>query len=95
MKKSEFIDLLSKKLSKEKVEITKKDLETTINTIFSSIGDVIKKDDTILIPGFGSFKRTNRSARSARNPQTGATIKIKAKKVPKFKAASALKEKIK
>ena len=94
MKKSEFMELLTKRLSKENVDLIKKDLETTVKTIFDSIGDVIKKEDSILIPGFGTFKQGKRAARMARNPQTGEEIRIKAKKVPQFKAAMALKEKI-
>ena len=52
----------------------------------------MKKKDTVQLVGFGTFKVNKRKATMGRNPQTGAKIKIKAKKVPKFKAGKALKD---
>jgi DNA-binding protein HU-beta len=56
------------------------------------IKKALKKGDTVAIVGFGTFAVRKRSARTGRNPQTGATIKIKASKVPAFKAGKALKD---
>ncbi len=53
---------------------------------------VLKKKDTVTLIGFGTFKVAQRKARKGINPQTGAEIKIKAKKVPKFVAGKALKD---
>ena len=72
----------------------------------TTVGDVIKgsvrvttkalsKGDQIQLAGFGTFKVAQRAATTGRNPSTGATIKIPAKRVAKFKAATALKEALK
>jgi len=52
----------------------------------------LSKEDTVQLTGFGSFVVRARAARSGRNPQTGATIQIKASKVAAFKAGKALKD---
>ena len=56
------------------------------------IEGVLKKGDKVALPGFGTFSVAKRAAREGRNPQTGATVKIKASKSAKFKQASALKD---
>jgi len=52
----------------------------------------LKKGESVSLVGFGSFAVTKRAARSGRNPRTGATIKIKASKVPKFRPGKALRD---
>lgn len=59
---------------------------------FDSITKILKKKGQVGIAGFGTFKVAKRKARTGRNPQTGAEIKIAAKTVPKFSAGKALKE---
>ncbi len=59
-----------------------KALDTVLNAVVKSL----KKGDKVTLVGFGTFSVTKRSARTGRNPQTGAAIKIPAKKVVKFKA---------
>ena len=54
----------------------------------------LKKGGTVSLVGFGTFAVGKRAARTGRNPQTGATIKIKAAKVPKFRAGKGLKDAI-
>jgi DNA-binding protein HU-beta len=54
----------------------------------------LKKNDVVTLVGFGSFYVGKRTARTGRNPRTGAAIKIKAAKVPKFRAGKALKDAI-
>ena len=54
----------------------------------------LKKGDKVALIGFGTFSISARAARTGRNPQTGATIQIKAKKVAKFKAGSALSDSV-
>ena len=70
--------------------------ESTVSDVITTTADVIKKTvakgDKIQIAGFGSFEAVKRSAREGRNPITGETIKIAAKKVAKFKPAKAFKE---
>lgn len=63
-----------------------------IESAIDGITKALKKGDSITFVGFGTFKTSQRKARTARNPQTGAPIKIKAARVVKFKAGKGLKE---
>jgi DNA-binding protein HU-beta len=54
--------------------------------------DQLKKNNTVSLVGFGTFSVGKRAARAGRNPRTGAAIKIKAAKVPKFRPGKALKD---
>lgn len=74
---------------------TQKQAKEVVDTIVGAISDALAKDDTVQIAGFGTFKVSQRKARTGRNPQTGAPIQIPASKVPKFSAAKALKEAVK
>ena len=75
-----------------KVVGTKKEAQAAVDCVFSSITDALKGKDKVTIIGFGTFKVEERKARKGINPQTGKTINIKAKTVPKFVAGKALKE---
>ena len=75
-----------------KVVNTKKEAQEAVDCVFSTITKALKKKDTVTLVGFGTFKVDKRKARTGRNPQTGEAIKIKAKKVPKFKAGKSLKD---
>ena len=74
-----------------KVVSTKKEAQAAVNCVFKSIPKAMKKGKPVTIAGFGSFKVTKRKARKGRNPKTGAAIKIKASKAPKFVASKTLK----
>ena len=74
------------------VVCTKKEAQAAVDCVFSSITNSLKKNDTVTLIGFGTFKVAKRKARTGRNPQTGAEIQIKAKNVPKFVAGKALKD---
>ena len=78
----------------DKANITKKDAEAALNAFMGSVEGALKKNDKVQLVGFGSFEVRSRAARTGRNPQTGAEIKIKASKVPAFKAGKALKDAI-
>lgn len=65
-------------------------LDAFTNTVVSTL----KKGENVSLVGFGTFSVNQRSARNGRNPQTGETIKIKAVKVPKFKAGKDFSEKV-
>lgn len=65
--------------------------ESTLNSATSNIAKCLKKGSKITLTGFGTFSVAKRKARVGRNPQTGAEIKIKATRVPKFKSGQALK----
>ena len=95
MNKNEFLENVSKKLVKEGIELPKKHIDAIFKAIFETLTDVLKKKLSFMVPGFGTFKTAKRAARIGRNPQTGETIKIKARTLPKFSASTALKEKIK
>jgi DNA-binding protein HU-beta len=74
---------------------TKVQAEQAVETILSSIVDTLKKGEEVSIAGLGIFSVKQRAAREARNPRTGETIKVAAMKVPKFRAAKALKDAVK
>ena len=74
---------------------TKKQAQDVVDCVFSAVTDALKKNESVQIAGFGSFKTAKREARTGRNPQTGAEIKIEARMVPKFVPAKALKEAVK
>lgn len=76
----------------EKSGLSKKDAEKALNAFIDSITDALKANDKVSLVGFGTFEVRERAAREGRNPQTGATVKIAACKVPAFKAGKGLKD---
>jgi DNA-binding protein HU-beta len=70
----------------------KKTAEEAVNCVLEAITGALKKEESVTLVGFGTFKVTKRAARTGRNPQTGKAIKIKAKKVPKFAAGKKLRD---
>jgi DNA-binding protein HU-beta len=87
MNKADFVNAVS-----DSAGCTKADAAKIVEAGIEVIKKALKKGDTVAIVGFGTFAVRKRSARTGRNPQTGATIKIKASKVPAFKAGKALKD---
>ena len=79
------------KIAKE-VGITKSQAEATFNSLIGGIAASLKKGQKVTLVGFGTFSVAKRKARTGRNPQTGAPIKIAARKVPKFTPGSDLKK---
>ena len=75
-----------------KAELSKKDAEKALNAFVGAVEDALKKGEKIQLVGFGTFEVRERAARTGRNPQTGAEMKIDAAKVPAFKAGKALKD---
>src|ERR1019366_10112718 len=73
---------------------TKVQAEQAVETMINSIIDSLKKGEEVSIAGLGIFSVKQRAAREARNPRTGEAIKVPAMKVPKFRAAKALKEQL-
>ena len=74
---------------------TKADAERAVETIISSITATLKKGDEVSIAGLGIFATKVREARTGRNPRTGETVEIPSVRVPKFRAAKALKDAVK
>jgi len=74
---------------------TKVQAEQVVETVVDTIIKSLKKEEEVSIAGLGIFTVKNRKARQARNPRTGATVNVPAMKVPKFRAAKALKDAVK
>ncbi len=89
MNKSELINALV-----EKTGFSKKNAETALNAFVDTVKGSLAKGEKVQLIGFGTFDVKKRPARTARNPRTGAEIKIKASKAPAFKAGKALKDKV-
>ena len=77
------------------VKLTKGQAKAALESFVDAVEKTLKKGDKIALVGFGTFSVSKRKARMGRNPATGATIKIAAKKVAKFKAGSALAKAVK
>ena len=75
-------------------DVSKAAAEKALNATLTSVSDALKKGDKVTLVGFGTFSVAKRGARTGRNPQTGKSIKIPAKKVAKFKAGSKLSDAI-
>lgn len=90
MNKQAIVDTVHEKLGGTKVGA-----EDVVDTVINSIVNTLKKGDEVSIAGLGIFSVKQRAARTARNPKTGESIQVPAMKVPKFRAAKALKEAVK
>lgn len=86
MNRKELIEALA-----AKTESTKADAERNVGAMIDIISDTLKKGDSLTLVGFGTFEVRKRAARTGRNPKTGEALKIKAAKVPAFKAGATLK----
>jgi integration host factor subunit beta len=73
-------------------EVTRKDGEVIVETIFDSIVKSLRAGDKIEIRGFGSFRTRQRKPRTGRNPKTGAKVEVPAKTIPFFKPSKELKD---
>jgi DNA-binding protein HU-beta len=90
MQKSELIETIA-----GDANISKAAADRALASLLNNITKALKGGDRISLVGFGTFSISKRAARMGRNPQTGAEIKIKASKVPKFSAGKSLKEAVK
>ncbi|MBI3353441.1 MAG: integration host factor subunit beta [Nitrospirae bacterium] len=88
MTKAELIEKVSEKIQ----GLTKRQTEVIVNSIFDSIKESLAKGNKIEIRGFGSFRIRQRRQRDGRNPKTGVSVSVPAKRVPFFKAGKELKE---
>jgi DNA-binding protein HU-beta len=86
MNKAQLIDSVAKSTGE-----TKRVVGDVVDEVVTVIQKQVKKGDKVTLPGFGTFSRRQRAARTARNPQTGESIKVRASKVPAFKAGSSFK----
>ncbi|MEE9192107.1 MAG: HU family DNA-binding protein [Candidatus Aerophobetes bacterium] len=74
--------------------LTRRTAREAVNTVTSVITDALARGEKVTLVGFGTFKVMQRKARTGRNPQTGQTIQIPAKKAPKFRPGKGLREKV-
>ena len=89
MNRSELIDAMAAKTGS-----TKAAADAALKAFIETVGEELQKGGKVQLVGFGTFETSKRAARTGRNPQTGAEMKIKASKAPKFKAGKALKDAI-
>lgn len=89
MKKSELVEAVAAASG-----LTKADATRAIDATFATITEALKAGNKVPVAGFGTFAVSQRGERNGRNPQTGATVVIPARKAVTFKAGTALKESI-
>ena len=87
MNKSELIEHIA-----TKADISKAAAGRALDALIGGVKTTLKKGGSVSIVGFGTFAVTKRAARTGRNPRTGAAIKIKSAKVPKFRPGKGLKD---
>jgi DNA-binding protein HU-beta len=90
MKKQEIVAKISKDTG-----ISKVTAGAALESLFEGITKALKKGDSVTFVGFGTFKTSQRKARTARNPFTGGTVKVPKRRVPRFVAGKALKTAVK
>jgi len=90
MNKQALVELVHEKIGGTKVQA-----EEVVNGMFDAIVSTLSKGEEVSIAGLGIFSVKDRAARVARNPKTGEPVQVPARKVPKFRAAKALKEAVK
>ncbi|PMP80375.1 MAG: DNA-binding protein HU [Mesoaciditoga sp.] len=89
MNKKDLIDEVAKS-----TDMMKKDVAVILDGTLKAIKDGVAKGDSVSFVGFGTFLAVERAARNGRNPKTGKTIMIKARKAPKFRAGKNLKDSV-
>ena len=87
MNKSELIDAIA-----NSADVSKATSGRALDSMIAALTKALKKGDQVTLVGFGTFLVRKRAARTGRNPRTGDAIKIKASKIPAFKAGKALKD---
>jgi integration host factor subunit beta len=90
MTKSELIQ----KLAERNPHLYLRDIEKIVETIFDEITAALAKGDRVELRGFGAFSVKERESRTGRNPRTGETVKVNAKRLPFFKTGKGLRERL-
>lgn len=86
MNKGEFVEALA-----DRLEVSRAQADRALTAVLEILQESMEKGEKVAFTGFGSFDVSERAARTGRNPQTGATIKIAAARVPRFSAGATLK----
>ena len=87
MTKQELVNFVA-----ESADLTKADAARALDAVLAGVTKGLKKEGKVTLVGFGTFAAKKRAARTGRNPQTGAEVKIAARVVPSFKAGNKLKD---
>ena len=87
MNKKELVEYIA-----DKVDVTKADAERMLEAFMEAVTTTLKKKDSVVLTGFGTFSVSERAARTARNPRTGEMVNVAARTAPKFKAGKKLKD---
>lgn len=87
MIKAELVEEVAKE-----AELTKKDAEVIVQTVLDSITESLQRGEKVELRGFGSFRIRHRASRQGRNPKTGSSVIVPAKKVPYFKPGKEIKD---
>jgi integration host factor subunit beta len=75
-------------------ELTRRDGEVVVDLLFDAVIEALRANDKVEIRGFGSFRTRQRNARTGRNPKTGASVSVPAKRVPFFKPSKELRDQV-
>ena len=89
MNKSELIDKVAGQAG-----LSKSDTEKAVNSLITVVESAVAANDKVTLPGFGAWSRTQRAARTGRNPRTGEPVQIPASKAVKFSVGAAFKKKV-
>lgn len=89
MTKADLVEHVAKQ-----ADLTNKAAKEAVDAVFKAIADALKRGEKAVVTGFGTFSVRKRAPRTGRNPQTGASIKIPARKTPGFTAGKTLKRAI-
>ena len=87
MNRKELVDAIQKHTS-----VARNDVDKVLGSLIQHTQVAVKKGDRVSLVGFGTFERQDRRARTARNPRSGAPVKVKATKVPRFRAGQGFKD---
>ena len=90
MNKSELIDAIAASTGE-----TKRSVGDVLDGVIGEVQNAVSRGEKVTLPGFGTFERRDRSARTARNPRTGEEIQVPATQVPAFKAGQSFKDAVK
>ena len=85
---------LIQRIAEANPHLLHRDVERIVNTIFGEIGAALARGDRVELRGFGAFSVKAREARVGRNPRTGATVRVTAKRVPFFKTGKELRDRL-
>ncbi len=87
MNRKELVDAIQKH-----TEVARADVDKVLGSLIQHTQVVVKKGDRVSLVGFGTFERRDRKARVARNPRSGETVKVRATKVPVFRAGQSFRD---